>query len=767
MLNGGSIQDSAGNAAVLTLPALGTDGLTTANIVIDTNSPRVTTQPANQGVAAGNTATFTAAASGNPTPSVQWEVTTDGGTTYNAIPGATSTTYSFAASAADQGNQYEAVFNNGFGTPATSMPATLTVATMGRTLLARETFASDVTPASPGAFGTVAAGSFVGGDRLGGPQYVANGPMISGCVAAPTIVEEAAGYTNLAAYWTPANFGLSGFNANEIGGWFRFSGGFTYSQPTTVFSLSSTPNNWNANLILANSSNPGDYSLGIGGDVWIPTTSINIPVDAWVWISVVWTATGNASNGFQLQFSATPANGTTTISGPYSPAGYGQITQAGIYCIGGANEPAWCGRVADVQLSAISAFSDCAIPPLDVTAPTDPQLVWQVDAANGNDASPNGPWKTIAGLVSHLLDQTVLMRYPAWVDPSGNSAMYADLPNTASKEAWCQAYLAGQRFATGDIVQILAGTYADTALITVPESVTIEGVGNPTLMIDVPITTAWTPTPGYPNVWQTPQPFQGCMVYEGSGTSRASLNHCILTDSTAALTAVSNLPGSSWSYDPNYLYIHAPDSVDPNTLTWESSTAPADGSGFEIGDTGVVSYPSGDGLVKDITVIGGCVDTPYSGGLVAGQHFGYAFNNTIGVYDSCVSEDSGKHGFCYAGNGSDGVILTANCNASLNPCFTDGTSGFGVGLGSWSAYVDYSAGIPAGAAPNIVSYYYDCIAEPLVRTVLVTQGGSDSVALANGSGAYYRHNNGSGTQFVPWRTLIAGQVSQRHRQLTR
>ena len=38
-LNGGSIRDSAGNAAVLTLPAAGTDGLAAKNIVIDATPP--------------------------------------------------------------------------------------------------------------------------------------------------------------------------------------------------------------------------------------------------------------------------------------------------------------------------------------------------------------------------------------------------------------------------------------------------------------------------------------------------------------------------------------------------------------------------------------------------------------------------------------------------------------------------------------------------------------------------------------------------------
>ena len=57
---------------------------------------------------------------------MQWEVSSNGGTTFSAISGATSTTYSFTATAADNGNQYEAVFTNASGS-ATTTAATLTV----------------------------------------------------------------------------------------------------------------------------------------------------------------------------------------------------------------------------------------------------------------------------------------------------------------------------------------------------------------------------------------------------------------------------------------------------------------------------------------------------------------------------------------------------------------------------------------------------------------------------------------------------------------
>ncbi|MEO5914482.1 MAG: Ig-like domain-containing protein [Luteolibacter sp.] len=90
--------------------------------------PSVTTQPTNQVVNLGNVATFTAAASGAPTPTVQWQISTNGGGAFSDIVGATSTTLSFTPIAGDNGKQYRAVFTNSVST-ATSNAATLTVVT--------------------------------------------------------------------------------------------------------------------------------------------------------------------------------------------------------------------------------------------------------------------------------------------------------------------------------------------------------------------------------------------------------------------------------------------------------------------------------------------------------------------------------------------------------------------------------------------------------------------------------------------------------------
>jgi uncharacterized repeat protein (TIGR01451 family) len=92
-----------------------------------TEVPVVTTQPEDQTVTEGDTASFSAAAIGNPTPAAQWQLSTDSGSSWGDIEGATSTTYTTGAATLDMsGYQYRAVFPNTAGS-ATTNEATLTV----------------------------------------------------------------------------------------------------------------------------------------------------------------------------------------------------------------------------------------------------------------------------------------------------------------------------------------------------------------------------------------------------------------------------------------------------------------------------------------------------------------------------------------------------------------------------------------------------------------------------------------------------------------
>jgi uncharacterized repeat protein (TIGR03803 family) len=106
--------------------SVGTTFTSTATLTVQ-YAPVLMTGPSSQTVTAGQNATFTAAANGNPTATVQWQVSTDGGATFTNISGATSTTLTLSSVQASQNSdEYQAVFTNSFGT-ATTSAATLAV----------------------------------------------------------------------------------------------------------------------------------------------------------------------------------------------------------------------------------------------------------------------------------------------------------------------------------------------------------------------------------------------------------------------------------------------------------------------------------------------------------------------------------------------------------------------------------------------------------------------------------------------------------------
>jgi len=89
-------------------------------------APEITVQPDRTTVVAGAAATFTAAATGTPAPSVQWQRSTDG-TTWTDVAGATAPTLVTGPTVAGDGcTEYRAVFTNGAGS-ATSDPGLLGV----------------------------------------------------------------------------------------------------------------------------------------------------------------------------------------------------------------------------------------------------------------------------------------------------------------------------------------------------------------------------------------------------------------------------------------------------------------------------------------------------------------------------------------------------------------------------------------------------------------------------------------------------------------
>ena len=103
---------------------------TTSEAVLTVSKPKapeITKEPLSMEVPEGGEAVFEATASGALKPTVQWEESVDGGSTWSVLALETSTTLKLTGvKAAESGDQYQAVFTNSSG-HVTTTPVTLTV----------------------------------------------------------------------------------------------------------------------------------------------------------------------------------------------------------------------------------------------------------------------------------------------------------------------------------------------------------------------------------------------------------------------------------------------------------------------------------------------------------------------------------------------------------------------------------------------------------------------------------------------------------------
>jgi hypothetical protein len=168
--------------ALTTGADLSTSPLVGAATDVASVAPTVTANPSNETVSDGATATFTAAAVGQPQPGVQWQVSTGGGS-YSDVPGATSPTLSFTASPSESGDLYQATFSNSSGS-ATTTAATLTVTGGAGTVTPSSMDGYFASVSCPGSGDCVA----VGGTQAGGAliEYLASGGATWATAPVPT-----------------------------------------------------------------------------------------------------------------------------------------------------------------------------------------------------------------------------------------------------------------------------------------------------------------------------------------------------------------------------------------------------------------------------------------------------------------------------------------------------------------------------------------------------------------------------------------------------
>ncbi len=150
-LDGGTIQGATGNAAVLTLPTTGTDGLATQNIVIDTTAPTVTGVSSTQttgtygaGTAIPITVTFSESVTVTGTPQLALNAGSGAVANYTGGSGTSTLTFTYTVAAGDSSSDLDytsttaLALNGGSILDAAGNAAVLTLPTIGTDGLATQ-----------------------------------------------------------------------------------------------------------------------------------------------------------------------------------------------------------------------------------------------------------------------------------------------------------------------------------------------------------------------------------------------------------------------------------------------------------------------------------------------------------------------------------------------------------------------------------------------------------------------------------------------------
>ncbi len=158
--------DNGAQFRVVVTNAIGsvTSNAATLTVSLAPAAPAFITQPADATVSAPATASFTVAVTGTPTPTLQWQQSTDGGTTWSDVStgsGATSPTYTTpATTTAMSGWRYRALASNGVGAALASNSALLTVnAAAVAPSIATQPASQTVTEPARATFNVIASGT--------------------------------------------------------------------------------------------------------------------------------------------------------------------------------------------------------------------------------------------------------------------------------------------------------------------------------------------------------------------------------------------------------------------------------------------------------------------------------------------------------------------------------------------------------------------------------------------------------------------------------
>jgi hypothetical protein len=162
VLNAVAVADSGRRLRVLVSNSAGSVTSSAATLTVNPApaAPVISTQPANAVVTAGQTASFTVAASGTPVPSYQWQLSTDGGASFNNVVGAVGASLTTAAtSLANNGQRYRVVVSNSAGAVTSSVALLSVNAASTAPVVTTQPLAATVSAPAAATFSVTASGT--------------------------------------------------------------------------------------------------------------------------------------------------------------------------------------------------------------------------------------------------------------------------------------------------------------------------------------------------------------------------------------------------------------------------------------------------------------------------------------------------------------------------------------------------------------------------------------------------------------------------------
>src|ERR1700722_82110 len=424
---------------------IGLAGCGGGNNTPTSGAPTITTNPANVTVAAGATAMFTAAATGNPTPTVQWQVSAGGA--FTNVAGATSTTLSVSgATAAMNGNMYQAVFMNSAGS-ATTTAATLTISSANTAPTITTNPANVTVTAGATAMFTAAAS--------GSPTPTVQWQVSAGGGA----------FTNVAGA-TSTTLAIAGTTTAMNGN--KYQAVFTNAAGSATTSSATLTVNA-ANTAPTITTNPANVTVTAGATATFTAAASGTPIP-----TVQWQVSTNGGAAFTNVAGATSTTlsitGTTNaMSGNkyqavFTNSAGAATTSAATLTVNAANTvPTITTNPADTSVAAgaTATFTAAAS-----GAPT-PTVQWQV-------SSSGGAFTNVAGATSTTLsitDTTMAMsgnKYQAVsTNPAGGAPTSAATLTVTAAAATSGTVLGGLVPITGSTIQLYAvGTTGDGSAST-------------------------------------------------------------------------------------------------------------------------------------------------------------------------------------------------------------------------------------------------------------------------------------------------------------